>query len=143
MIISDERRAQRKRVGGDHGVEVSYRLALAFQRGTKLTVLLGCVGIPRQDRHAQEEVLDHFVQSLRMGKARGSEAQLAFGNRGYGELRHRNIDQVAIYGRAVPLDNAARDIGVDQITGHYLADHIQHTIKTTRVSAEIHPDGRP
>src|ERR1039457_2387740 len=63
------------------------------------------------------------MQTHGMRKPRRSKSQLSFGNRGYSEISHRNFHQTAIDGRAVPLDNAARDIGVEQISGHpYLPD---------------------
>jgi hypothetical protein len=54
-----------------------------------------------------------------MRKTCRSKAQLAFGNRGYGELCHGNFHQPAIDSRAIPFDNAARDMGVEQVACHF------------------------
>jgi hypothetical protein len=43
VIVGDKNRAERKSVGGDHGVQVPYRLAFAFQHGSKWAVRLGCI----------------------------------------------------------------------------------------------------
>lgn len=118
MIVGDEDCVQRESVSANHDIEVPHRLALAFQRGPKLAVLLGRIGIPRYDCYAQKEILDQVVQAPRMGKARSSEAQLPFSDGGYGELRHGNFQQMTINSRIVPLDDAARDIGVEQEAGH-------------------------
>jgi hypothetical protein len=80
---------------------------------------LGCVGIPGQDRHAQKEILDQVVQARSMRKARRSETHLPFRDRGYGDLRHRNFQQTTVDSRAVPLDDAACDIGVKQVADRH------------------------
>ncbi len=49
-----------------------------------------------------------------MRKPSSSESQLSFSDCRYGELCHLNFHQTAIDSRTVPLDNAARDIGVEQ-----------------------------
>src|SRR5208337_827606 len=42
-IVGDEDCVQRESVSANHRIEVPHRLALAFQRGPKLAILLGCV----------------------------------------------------------------------------------------------------
>ena len=52
MIARHECCVERKRMSGNHGVEISHRPSLAFERGPKPAVLLRGIGIPRQDLHA-------------------------------------------------------------------------------------------
>src|ERR1017187_10965911 len=42
-IVGSENRVQRKRVSANHDIEVPHGLTLAFERSSKLAVLLGCV----------------------------------------------------------------------------------------------------
>src|SRR4029077_9764573 len=58
------------------------------------------------------------MQAHGMRKPRGSKTQLAFGNSRDGELRHGNVHKPIIDCRTVPFDDAARDIGVEQVEGH-------------------------
>ena len=57
-VIRDQGCAGGESVGGDHGVEVSHGAAIAFECGAEVAIVLGGLGIPRQDRHAQEEILE-------------------------------------------------------------------------------------
>lgn len=107
-------------MSGDEHVHGGEGAAFFPGGGAKVGVGFCGGGVPGQNAHAQEELIDELGEFCGLGFQGETEEQFGFGDGRDADLGHGNAAQMLANRRRIPSEGVADTVGIEHETGHAL-----------------------